>query len=338
MKTGAADAAPAKVLCRQIKGQKMMNKASIKAVFDKNGMYIFLIFLLVLASVISPAFLRPQNLRDVLNQIAPLAMAGIGQTFVILSGNANIDLSVSSVMATAAVIVSKVSGGQDALFIPAIIIGICFGATVGLINGLLVAKLKAPPVMTTLSMMIIIDGLRLLFTGGAPSGDFPSWMRFLGTGSIFSIPTSIISLIIMTAAAYTILNKTVLGRKIYTVGGNINTARICGYNTDLIIISVYFISSTMAAIAGIYLGGWIGVVDNWVGKGYEIDSIAVVVMGGTSFEGGKGGVLGTIAGVFIIMILYNLVLILHLPESTQYIVKGCVIVFAAYFYVRRKIR
>ena len=95
------------------------------------------------------------------------------------------------------------------------------------------------------------------------------------------------------------------------------------------------ISGCTAAIAGMYLAGWIGIADNWVGKGYELDSIAAVVMGGTSFEGGQGGVLGTIAGVLIIMMLYNLILLLHLPVQAQYIVKGAVIVLAASFYVRR---
>jgi len=312
--------------------------SSLRVLFEKYGIYIFLGLLLLVASVVSPAFLRLQNLRDILNQVAPLAMVGIGQTFVILSGNEGIDLSVASVMATAAVIVSVVTGGQNALFLPALFVCLCFGLVVGLANGLLITKQKCPPVLTTLSMMIIIDGLRLLCTGGAPKGDFPGVMRFLGTSNIGPFPASIITLAALTAAAGVLLRKTVLGRKIYATGGNINTAKLSGYKTDRILTLVYAISGFMAAVGGIFLGGWIGVVDNWVGKGYEIDSIAVVVMGGTSFEGGRGGVFGTIAGVFIIMILYNLVLLLHLPIFSQYIVKGAVIVFAAYFYVRKVIR
>jgi ribose transport system permease protein len=98
------------------------------------------------------------------------------------------------------------------------------------------------------------------------------------------------------------------------------------------------ISGLMASIAGLYIAGWIGVADNWVGQGYEVDSIAAVVMGGTSFEGGRGGVLGTMAGVLILVTIYNLVLLLHLPVQTQYMVKGAVIIIAASFYVRRGIR
>jgi ribose transport system permease protein len=133
-----------------------------------------------------------------------------------------------------------------------------------------------------------------------------------------------------------VLRKTVFGRQVYATGGNIDAAIISGYNTDLIIMSIYMISGFTAAIAGLYLAGWIGVSDNWVGQGYEVDSIAAVVMGGTSFQGGKGGVLGTTAGVLIITTLYNLVLLLHLPLQLQYIVKGAAIILAASFYVRRQ--
>jgi ribose/xylose/arabinose/galactoside ABC-type transport system permease subunit len=110
---------------------------------------------------------------------------------------------------------------------------------------------------------------------------------------------------------------------------------ISGYNTDLIVTVIYMISGFTAAIAGLFLAGWIGVSDNWVGQGYEVDSIAAVVMGGTSFQGGKGGVFGTTAGVMIIATLYNLVLLLHLPLQLQYIVKGAAIILAVSFYVRR---
>lgn len=310
----------------------------LKALFEKYGIYIFLIMLFVFASVVSPAFLRPQNLRDILNQAAALGIVSIGQTFVILTGGGGLDLSVASVMATVAVIVAHNTGGQDALFLPVASFCLLFGVLVGLFNGLLITKRRVPPFMATLGMMIIIQGFRFIYTKGAPKGDFPPFLRFLGNGSIGPIPTSVISLAIFTIIAAIILRKTVFGRQVYTIGGNINTARLSGYRTDLIITVTYMISGLTAAIAGLYLAGWIGIADNWVGKGYELDSIAAVVMGGTSFEGGRGGVLGTIAGVLIIMMLFNLILLLHLPVQVQYIIKGAVIVLAASFYVRRSVR
>ena len=305
---------------------------SVRTSFEKYGIYIFLGVLFITASLVSPQFLNPQNMKDVLNQAAALGMVSIGQTFVILIGGGGLDLSVASVMATVAVIVAHNTGGQDALFLP--VAGFCllFGLLVGLANGLLITKRKVQPFLATLGMMIIIQGLRFLYTKGAPKGGFPPILRFLGTGDVGIIPTSILSLAILVAMALVVLNKTTLGRQIYAIGGNIETARLSGYNIDLIITVVYMVSGFTAAVAGLYLAGWIGISDNWVGKGYELDSIAAVVMGGTTFEGGRGGVLGTIVGVLIIMMLYNLVLLLHLPVQMQFLVKGAVIILATSFY------
>ena len=227
---------------------------------------------------------------------------------------------------------AHITNGQNALFLP--VTGICllFGIIVGLTNGIIITKRKAQPFMATLGMMIIIQGIRFLYTKGMPKGSFPPILRFLGVGDIGPIPTSMISLAVIVIIALFVLRKTTFGNKVYAIGGNIHASRLCGYNIDLIIMIVYTISGFMASVAGLYLAGWIGISDNWVGKGYELDSIAAVVMGGTSFEGGRGGVLGTIVGVLIVMMLYNIVLLLHLPVQAQYIVKGAVIILATSFY------
>lgn len=306
--------------------------AYTRSLFEKYGIFIFLGILIIAASAVSPDFLKPQNLKDILNQSAARGMVSIGQTFVILIGGGGLDLSVASVMSTVAVIMAHNTGGENALFLP--VAGVClfFGILVGLINGLLITKRKVQPFMATLGMMIIIQGIRFLYTKGMPKGGFPPILRFLGTRDVGPIPTSIASLAVMVVIAFITLRKTTYGRKIYAIGGNIHTARLCGYNIDIIIISVYMVSGFMASVAGLYLAGWIGIADNWVGKGYELDSIAAVVMGGTTFEGGRGGVLGTIVGVLIVMMLYNIVLLLGLPVQMQYVVKGVVIILATSFY------
>ena len=305
---------------------------SFKTLFERYGIYIFLGILFIAASLVSPNFLNPQNLKDILNQTAALGMVAVGQTFVILIGGGGLDLSVASVMATVAVIIAHNTRGQDALFLPVAMVCLLFGLMVGLANGLLIAKRKVQPFMATIGMMMMIQGLRFLYTGGAPKGGFPPVLRFLGTGNIGPIPMSIFSLAILAVIAVIVLQKTTLGRQIYVIGGNIETAYLSGYRIDLVITVVYMISGLAAAIAGLYLAGYIGVSDNWVGKGYELDSIAAVVMGGTSFAGGRGGVMGTIVGVLIIIMLYNLVLLLHLPVQAQYVVKGAIIILATSFY------
>ena len=309
--------------------------ASVKPIFERYGIFIFLAILIIFSSVVSPAFLKPQNLINILNPAAALGMVAIGQTFVILTGRGALDISVASVMATVAVIVAKNTGGQDALLLQVTIVCLLFGILVGLVNGMLITKRRVPPIMATLGMMIILHGARFLYTKGIPKGTYPPFLRFLGTGFMGPIPTSVLSLAIFVAIAAIVLRKTVFGRQVYVIGGNIHTAVLSGYRKDLILIVVYMISGLMASIAGLYLAGWIGIADNWVGKGYEIDSIAAVVMGGTSLEGGRGGVIGTIAGVLILVTLYNLLLLLHLGVETQHIFKGIVIILAASFYVRR---
>ena len=307
----------------------------VGALFEKYGVYIFLALLFILSSFLSPAFLTAQNLKNVFTPAAALGMVSLGQTFVILTGRGGLDLSVASVMATVTVIASINTRGQDALLFPVSIVCILFGVLVGLGNGLLITKRRVQPFIATLGMMIIVQGLRFLYSKGAPKGSFPPFLRYLGTGTIGPIPVSVLSFALLLAIAAIVLRKTVFGRQVYTVGGNLEAAIICGYNTDIIIISIYIISGFTAALAGLFLAGWIGVSDNWVGQGYEVDSIAAVVMGGTSFAGGKGGVLGTTAGVMIIATLYNLVLLLHLPLQLQYVVKGAAIILAASFYARK---
>ncbi|UCG09324.1 MAG: ABC transporter permease [Desulfobacterales bacterium] len=197
---------------------------SLKSVFEKYGIFIFLGLLFITASVVSPQFLNPQNLKDILNQAAALGMVAIGQTFVILIGGGGLDLSVASVMATVAVIMAHNTGGQDVLFLPVASVCLVFGILVGLANGLLVTKRKVQPFMATLGVMIIVQGLRFLYTKGAPKGGFPPILRFLGTGDIGLIPTSILSLAILVAIAVIVLNMTTLGRKIYAICGNIEKA------------------------------------------------------------------------------------------------------------------
>ena len=306
------------------------------SLFRKYGIFIFLLLLVIVASISSPAFLKTQNIIDILTQVSALGMVSIGQTFVILTGRVGLDLSVASVMATVAVIMANLTGGEDSLFLPVALLCLIFGTCVGLFNGLLVTKRRVPPFMATLGMMIILQGLRFIYTSGAPKGNFPPILRALGTGSVGPIPISVISLGILTVVAALFLKKTILGRQIYVTGGNTNVAFLSGYRVAGIITLAYMISGFMAAMGGLYLAGWVGIADNWVGEGYELDSIAATVMGGASLQGEKGGILGTIAGVLIIKMLYNLVLILHLPLQLQLIIKGIVIILAASFWVLKR--
>lgn len=322
------------LISRAIFSDRFSVQDGLRAIFEKGGIYLFLLILMVIAGVVAPEFYARQNIVNIINMAVPLGIVSIGQTFVILLGG--LDISVASIMATSAVVVANMTNGQDHLLVPVGLFCLAFSMAIGLGNGYLVTKRHISPLIATLGMSIVVQGIRFIYTKGAPKGTLPPMLRFLGTGSIGPIPTSVFILAIVFILAALLLYKTPLGRKFYTVGGSPKAASLSGINVDGIIILSFVFSGLLAGLAGLVLAGWIGLVDNWVGKDYELDSIAAVVMGGTSFGGGKGGVGGTLVGVLIMVILFNLVLLLRLPIQTQYIVKGLVIVTAAAFYIKRR--
>jgi len=315
-------------------GTERLKASFLVPLFQRYGLYIFLLFLVIASAALSPHFLTAENIEDILNQAAPLGMAAIGQCFVILTGG--LDLSVASVMATVAVLATALGAGGDAMAVPIFALGIILGSVVGLVNGYLVTKRKVSPFLATLAVMIVLQGLRFAYTKGAPSGILPPVFRTLGTSSFFGVPINLIALAFLSAVFAVILYRTTYGRKLYLTGGNPRAAYLSGINADGVVILAYVICGVFAALAGLFLVGYTGSVDNWVGKGYELDSIAAVVMGGASFKGGQGGIWGSLGGVIVLIIIFNLVLLLGLPVQAQMIVKGLVIILASAFYLTRK--
>ncbi len=311
-----------------------IEKTGLKTVLVKSGIYLALALLLLVAAVISPVFYRSRNIFAVLEQASALGIVSIGQTFVILAGG--IDFSVGAVMATTNVVAGSQMLGRNEMVVPVSLLCLALGGSVGLINSVLITRLRIPPFVATLGMMIVIRGTRFLYTKGAPYGSIPPNLRFVGTGKIGSLPVAVIVFALFSVVAIFFLRKTVLGRKIYSVGGNPIAAHLSGTRVNWVITITYVICGLLAAVAGLVLTGYLGFADNWAGKGYELDSIAAVVVGGASLTGGRGSVMGTIAGVLIITIIFNLVLILNLPIQSQLIVKGSVIIgaVALYFYRR----
>lgn len=300
------------------------------------AIYVVLLILTAIATLISPAFLTPRNIANVLKQAASLGIAAVGQTFVILTGG--IDLSVAAVIALMSVLAANLMAGQDRLVLPITLLCLAIATLIGLVNGLMVTKFKIPPFIATLGMILVVQGFRFLYTGGAPKGSIPDALRFWGRGSIGPVPTAIILWMAIATIAFIVLRQTTFGRRLYAVGGNRQAAFLSGVNVDGIIIASYTICSFLAGVAGLVLTGYIGVADNWLGRGYDLDSIAAVVIGGTILEGGRGGVWGSVAGVFIIVILYNIVLLLGLDEEIQRLVKGAAIILAVALYMRLRAR
>jgi len=293
---------------------------------------ISLLSLVSIATLLQPSFLSINNIQDILTQAAPLALVVLGQAFVILVRG--LDLSVASLMASAAVLATAFNATSDAMIPVIFLVTIVASACVGLINGLLVTKRNVSPFLATLAMMIVLQGIRFYYTQGAPSGSLPEGFRVLGAGRLTGIPVNMLVFFLFFFILGWLLHKSSFGRRVYITGGNPKSANLVGIYADRVIIICYVISSLMAGISGLILVGFVGTVDNWVGRGYEIDSIVACVLGGIMLNGGKGTLWGAVTGALILILMFNIVIILGLTVQAQLIIKGIIIIFVAGLFSR----
>lgn len=301
-----------------------------------SAIWIVLVILIIGAYLVSPEFLSTRNIGVLFKQAAPLGILAVGQTLVILTGG--IDLSVASLMAAVSVFAAGLIDGRDELVVPVVAFCLVFSALVGLANGLLVTKLKIPPFITTLGMILIVQGIRFVYSKGTPKTYIPDSLRFYGRDSLGSVPMALIVWFVIAVVVTFILNRTTFGRRLYATGGNPRTAYLSGVDIDRVKIAAYTACSFLAGIAGLILVGYVGTADSWLGLGYELNAIAAVVIGGTAFEGGKGSQIGTIAGVLILTVMFNLVLMLQFDEEARRIVKGLIILSSVALYARLRAR
>jgi ribose/xylose/arabinose/galactoside ABC-type transport system permease subunit len=298
----------------------------------RSAIYFILILLILISALASDVFLLPRNLINVTRQASILGIVAIGQTFVILTGG--IDLSVAAVMALMSILSADLMAGQDARVLPIALLCLSIASLIGLVNGLLVTRLKIPSFIATLGMVLIVQGMRFLYSGGTPKGSIPDALRFFGREFLVGVPISVWICLLILVLCAVILSRTTFGRAIYSTGGNDRTAYLSGIRIDRVRILAYVLCSFWAGVAGLLLTGYIGIADNWLGQGYDLNSIAAVVIGGTMMSGGKGGVWGSVAGALMMAILLNMVVLLGLPVEAQRILKGLVIIAAVALYAR----
>ncbi|MEZ4622614.1 MAG: ABC transporter permease [Caldilineaceae bacterium] len=293
------------------------------------GVYFALALLLIVAAVISPSMYTGQSIFLNLRQASQLGIVALGQTLVMLVGG--LDLSVTGVIVLTSVIIADVGEGQNALILPGVLLALAVGALIGLANGVLIAKRNVPPFVATLGMLVLIRGGQLAYTKGIPSGQLPDGLRLLGA-PLGMIPVSLLLWIGLALLLGLALTRTAYGRYIFAVGSNRVTAYLSGVAVDRILISAYLICSLLAVVAGVVLSGYVGYVDRYLGRGFDLDSITAAVVGGTSFGGGKGTLLGTAAGVLLVQFLSSLLLQLGLDVQVQLVVKGLVVIGAVALY------
>ncbi|HEV2908621.1 MAG TPA: ABC transporter permease [Candidatus Eremiobacteraceae bacterium] len=282
-------------------------------------------------------FLAPGNVVNVLRQISVNAILAAGQTFVIIT--AGIDLSVGSLIALTGVLMAGVlSRESSATFgvLLATLVGVGVGGAAGTINGLPVVRFNLPPFITTLAMMLMARGAAFLFTGGSPIEIDNDKFNFIGSGFVsighlFNLPGIPVPVIVMLAvvlAGHFVLTRTRFGRYVYAIGGNEEAARLSGVNVFGVKLSVYIISGALAGIASLLLAARLNSGIPQSGQGYELQSIAAVVVGGTSLMGGRGSIAGTFVGALLIGMLYNLMNLLNVQSYAQEVVLGAVILAA----------
>ena len=313
-----------------------MNTAKLKHKLIQFQSIIALLVMCIALSFLSDRFLTTENTWNVMRQISVNMIISVGMTLVILTGG--IDLSVGSILALAgAVTAGMLKFGAEFtdmnLYIGftlmgALVGGTLVGAFLGWFNGLTITKFKVPPFVATLAMLTIARGLTMLWTGGFPITGLGDSMAFIGTGWFLGIPMPVWISAIIVLAAVVMTNKTRLGRHIYAIGGNETASELSGLKIKKIKLIVYSIAGACAAIGGIIVTSRLDSAQPNAGMGFELDSIAAVVIGGTSLSGGKGTILGTVQGALIIGILNNGLVLLNVSPFWQQVIKGLVILLA----------
>lgn len=290
------------------------------------GIFIVFIIICLIISFISPQFLTVSNWTIIITQVSINALLAFGVTFVIITGG--IDLSLGSIVAVAGVSAAMLAHPDSYPVLIPVFAGLFAGLLMGAFNGLIITKSKIAPFIVTLGTMTIGRGLALILSNGRPVSNLSDSFVFIGSGKIMGIPLLIIILICMFILSSVILNKTILGRYIYAVGGNEQAARASGINITQVKMAVYSISGVLAGLAGILLTSRITTGQPNAGTGFELDAIAAVVIGGTSTAGGKGSITGTLVGVLLIGVINNSLDLLNVTSYYQQVVMGIIIIGA----------
>ncbi len=303
----------------------------ISSVFSKYGIFLIFAVMILVASMLKPAFVSSTNLINIVRQMSIVGLIALGVTGVIVS--AGIDLSSGSVVGLTAVVAASMAQMPDysAAFYPGLqlplivpVVAACVvGALVGLINGSLVAKARIPPFIATLGTYTAIRGAANLYTSGRPISNLTDDYNFIGQGDVFGLPVPIIILVVMAVVTHILYAHTKFGKYIYAIGGNEQAARVSGINASRYKMLIYVYASFLAGLAGLVVSSRIGSGQPGLGVGYELDAIAAAVIGGTSLSAGG---IGTVAGT--IGVLNNTLDLMNVSAFWQQIVKGCIIVGA----------
>ncbi len=291
------------------------------------GPFVGLVVLCIVLSLTSDTFFTLRNFLNVMDQITVIGVMAIGMTFVILIGG--IDLSVGSVLALSAMVMGYLGNYLGVPFSVAILGALLAASTCGMVSGLMVTRLNMPPFIATLAMMSIARGIASIITDGEQIIGFPGWFSDLAIirhGGLLS--TTVAVMVALTLLCWLFLKFRPAGRNLYAIGGSAEVARLAGIPVAAANLCVYAFCGFTAGLAGVILSARLDSAQPSSGLGYELDTIAAVVIGGASLTGGLGSISGTVAGVLIIGFLHNGLNLLHVSPFVQQVIIGAVIALA----------
>jgi ribose transport system permease protein len=304
---------------------KAKAKANRSALVKSLGILPILFLICALFAVLNPNFLTANNLLNVLRQASINIVLAAGMTMVILTGG--IDLSVGSILASTAVL-SLLSSMNADLQWATILVPLAAGLAMGAINGALIAYMGLPPFIVTLGSMTALRGAAYLFANGTTIINNDLNFAWIGNDYLGPVPWLIIISFVVILLSWLVLRKTVLGVRIYAVGGNEQAARLTGIKVGGVLVFVYAMSGLLSGLGGVMTSSRLYSASGLLGNGYELDAIAAVVLGGTSFVGGIGSVAGTLIGALIIAFLNNGLTLMNISYFMQLVIKGLVIIIA----------
>ena len=309
-----------------------MNK--VNKIFQKHMIEMILLVICIVIAITAPGFFTVSNILGILRSAAFKGVIAFGMTMVIICGE--IDLSISSTVAISGIIAGLVGRRLEAAgilpmetgIVLGIIVSVAICGLIGAFNGFLRTKFNIPTFIITLAMMNVLYGAAALLSGGFPLTEFPSWYNTIGAGNIAGIPVPAILLIIVFIIIHIIMTYTTFGRSVYAAGGNPEAARLSGVNVKKVKILVMVAVQALAAMGGIMCSSQVMSAAHNFGKGWEMDVIASVIIGGGSLNGGVGDVKGTFVGLIFLGVLLNGMTLMNVSEYVQYIVRGGLILMA----------
>lgn len=296
-----------------------------------------IVVLLLIGEALSPGFASPRQILRLLIVAALLGVVAAGQNFVILGGREGIDLSVGGIVSLSAILAGNLMSGSDSGILPAIVVCLGVGALFGLANGLGVTLLKIPPLVMTLGMLGVLQGLLVVIRQGIPSGRAaPGLADFVTRPFLLGLPGIIWLWIGIGLLMAFILRRTVFGHRVYAIGSNEQAAYMAGVPVRIIRVCLFMLSGAFAALAGICLLGYSGTSFANVGEAYMLPSIIAVVLGGTPLSGGKGGYTGTMAGAVLLIVLQSILTTINIDEAGRQVIFGLTLLVLMLFYGRAR--